>query len=163
MNTMLIKIIFFGFFVLILGEASANELLHLRILEYKDNSQAKQDFIRLKENKSLENTKVDDIGEICFDDLKKELRNAIAELKEGEYSSIIAIDSKYLIVQLVKKMGECKAKTYSSEYQRNRVGNVCSICGKPAVFWCNVRKAWFCDEHAGKTYTPSGGYRYRCY
>ena len=46
--------------------------------------------------------------------------------------------------------------------EHKEVGNVCSICGEPAVFWCNVRKAWFCDKHAGKTYEPSGGYRYRC-
>ena len=39
---------------------------------------------------------------------------------------------------------------------------VCSVCASPAVFWCSVRKAWFCHEHAGKTYTPGGGYRYKC-
>ncbi len=61
------------------------------------------------------------------------------------------------------KIEELKIKTKeATESQKQKVGNVCSICGAPAVFWCPVRKAWFCDTHAGKTYTPGGGYRYRC-
>ena len=48
------------------------------------------------------------------------------------------------------------------QYQQ-RIGNTCSVCGgAPAVYWCSVRRAWFCDRHAGKTYTQGGGYIYRC-
>ena len=37
----------------------------------------------------------------------------------------------------------------------------CSVCGAPAVYWCPVRKAWFCEQHASRVST-SGGYRYIC-
>jgi hypothetical protein len=47
------------------------------------------------------------------------------------------------------------------QYER-RVSNSCSVCGATAVYWCPVRRAWFCHDHAAKTYTPGGGYYYRC-
>lgn len=40
--------------------------------------------------------------------------------------------------------------------------DLCSVCGASAVFWCPVRKAWFCDRHAERVSTPSGDYRWRC-
>jgi hypothetical protein len=49
-----------------------------------------------------------------------------------------------------------------SEYNRaDATQPRCSVCGAPAVFYCPVRKAWFCAQHASRTSTRTG-YRYIC-
>lgn len=156
-----------------LDESYSNAMLHLRIIEVKSKVNAEQALSRLKNGESFENVAIEistapnhekggDIGEICFDDLRVDFKKSLEGLREGEYSGVIDSDSTYFIIQLVKKMGECNIRgPINIESSKPKVGNVCSVCGAPAIFWCPVQKAWFCDEHAGKAYTP-GGYYYIC-
>ncbi len=63
----------------------------------------------------------------------------------------ITLIAVLLLITLTSCCGTPTSKTRPVSYTRT-----CSVCGAPAVFYCKVRHAWFCSDHAGRS--SSGGY-----
>jgi peptidyl-prolyl cis-trans isomerase C len=113
-----------------------------------------------------------------FEQEKPNIMKLLAQLKQVDFAEkyVESLKANANIVYPAGKKPEVKeiAKTSTpqlspyfrelaaKETDTTYTSKICSVCGMNATFWCSVRKAWFCDRHADKAYTPTSGYYYRC-